>query len=268
MYEASGKPAGGCFVRYASGHAAARVMAKYDKAVIGDRWLDIYLATSAEMAGGRGAAQLAGSMVLSMRGLPFSCASASVAALLASHGIATRPGSVLCGTDPDGRPSGTAVARAAAEVDAPRAVSLSRQLTMHGRYIEVFRTTEQEYERAGSAASQLTQAGDAWPEGAGGGGAAALQPEEATLPLVSLRGLPFAASAEAVLEGMLGGLRVAPAGLHMVLEADGRPHGVRAALGGGRRIADRPERALDTAPSGHPRERQPRARQQDLTLRV
>ncbi len=135
-----------------------------------------------------------GSVVVKMRGLPYSAQEEQIADFFSGLRIAS--GGVSLGRDSNGRPSGEAHVEFASEGDASAAMALNRQ-RMGNRYIELFRTKQLPNARRSSAAS-----GGA-AEGAGNGSDS-----------LRMRGMPFH-STEADVSTFFRGYNIASGGIKL-----------------------------------------------------
>ena len=93
----------------------------------------------AASGGGGGAREESGSIVIKMRGLPYSATEAEIANFFAGLKIAN--GGVSIGRDASGRASGEAHVEFVSDQDAQSAMLLNRQ-RIGARYIELFRTKQ------------------------------------------------------------------------------------------------------------------------------
>jgi len=172
-----------------------------------------------------------------LRGLPFQASEQDVAQWFAST-----PGGpinvlrVLFTYNNSGRKSGESIVELP-EFMAERAVQLLHNRNMQNRYIEVFISSEAEASQANVVPpmqvpmnmqmAAATGSAPAWADGGGMSG------------LVRLRGLPFNATPEQVLQ-FFAGFEVprGVAGIHMVLGGNGRPNGEAFVEFGSEELAD------------------------------
>eukprot|EP00659_Diplonema_papillatum_P013079 gene13079-20174_t len=203
LFDRTGKAKGECFVRFESDEMAKQALSK-DRQYMGHRFVECYLQTvaSADRAEAASVDQTKDSLYIRLRGLPFSAKEGEIVEFLGEHRVNAVPGSVIIEFGADGRHSGCATVKLFSISDADLAVSLHRQIRFGSRYVEVFRTTEQD-------ALQVQQTH-------GGASAEAF--------VVKLRGLPMT-STELDVVDFMSGVNVVPKGIHMVDNDYGRVNG-------------------------------------------
>eukprot|EP00310_Coccolithus_braarudii_P006538 CAMPEP_0183378550 /NCGR_PEP_ID=MMETSP0164_2-20130417/124971_1 /TAXON_ID=221442 /ORGANISM="Coccolithus pelagicus ssp braarudi, Strain PLY182g" /LENGTH=510 /DNA_ID=CAMNT_0025556117 /DNA_START=104 /DNA_END=1636 /DNA_ORIENTATION=- len=165
----------------------------------------------------------AGTSYVRLRGLPFSAAEQEIAQWFASApGGAIAAVRVIFTYNAIGRKSGEAYVELQDPMAAERAAQVLNNRHLGQRYIEVFVSSEGEASQATAPVMQTPQQMGAGPAG-GWQGDAIMAMSNA---IVRLRGLPFNATAESVVQFFQG--HPIPAGIHgvqMVLGHNGRPNG-------------------------------------------
>eukprot|EP01062_Namystynia_karyoxenos_P001072 TRINITY_DN10373_c0_g1_i1.p1 TRINITY_DN10373_c0_g1~~TRINITY_DN10373_c0_g1_i1.p1 ORF type:complete len:804 (+),score=203.04 TRINITY_DN10373_c0_g1_i1:70-2481(+) len=214
MYDSLGRPRGDCFVSFQSKEDAARALAERDHQEMGGRFLELFRSTEREMkeaASSRGL-DTSGSLLLRLRGLPFSATEDDVEDFLHAGDVEVVTGSVHLQLGTDGRPTGQAFVRVPDDSAATKATQLHKVGQIGSRYIEVYRCSEAELE---GVLKQHAALSSVIPTMAGTAG---------TDHIVKARGLPFAACEPDIAE-FFSGLRIAREGIHLVFGPDGRPSG-------------------------------------------
>lgn len=214
---------------------------KRHKHHIGQRYIEVYRATGDDfvnVAGGNNNEAQAflsrgGQVIVRMRGLPYDCTPKQV---LAFFGSGENPCEVMDGDDgvlfvkkADGRATGDAFVLFQSEEMASRALQKHREV-IGSRYIELFRSTTAEvqqvlnrcmdprtYEQQQPLLTNLPQVPLISPQ---------LLPPGSRKDCIRLRGLPFEAQVEQILE-FLGehSKNIVYQGVHMVYNAQGQPSG-------------------------------------------
>eukprot|EP01059_Diplonema_ambulator_P036923 TRINITY_DN950_c0_g1_i7.p1 TRINITY_DN950_c0_g1~~TRINITY_DN950_c0_g1_i7.p1 ORF type:complete len:912 (+),score=247.55 TRINITY_DN950_c0_g1_i7:55-2790(+) len=204
LYDRTGKPKGECFVRFGSDDLAKEAM-KMDRQYMGHRFVECYLTKSslADKAEAMSVDQTKDSVYVRLRGLPFSAKERDISNFLAEHGITAVDESVVIEFGSDGRHSGCATVKLASTEHTEKAISLHRNVRFGSRYVEIFKTTEEDALQA-----EKTH-----------GGAGARDSF-----VVKLRGLPMTSS-EADVITFLVGVKIATHGIHMVDNDYGRANG-------------------------------------------
>jgi RNA recognition motif-containing protein len=251
-----GSPAGDAYVAFASEEEAARALREKAGATLGGRTLELRVATRGEMyarrsmGGARAATGAAGALtvsggasgggsgsrgvaggpmpsgthVLKMRGLPFSAAEEDIRAFFAPAGARLHePGGVHIVTRVDGRPTGEAFVAFDSEEEMGKAMTRKRE-RIGERYIELFHASVRDYQLAGFATPGGVVAGGAYGAAAVTGGLG--RPDAAYRGVVRLRGLPFRARPEDVLNFFAGsGVTIQNDGIFLTSLPDGRASG-------------------------------------------
>ncbi|XP_054722773.1 LOW QUALITY PROTEIN: RNA-binding protein fusilli-like [Uloborus diversus] len=214
---------------------------KRHKHHIGQRYIEVYRATGEDfinVAGGNNNEAQAflsrgGQVIVRMRGLPYDCTPKQVLLFFASG---EHPCRVMDGEDgvlfvrkADGRATGDAFVLFAGEEDATKALQKHREV-IGSRYIELFRSTTAEvqqvlnrcmdprtYEQPQPLLSNIPQVPLISSQ---------LLPPGSRKDCIRLRGLPFEAAVEQILE-FLGehSKNIIYQGVHMVYNAQGQPSG-------------------------------------------
>ncbi|XP_074841796.1 epithelial splicing regulatory protein 1 isoform X2 [Carettochelys insculpta] len=200
---------------------------------MGNRYIEVYKATGDDflkIAGGTSneAAQFLSKenqVIVRMRGLPFSATTEEVLMFFGQHCPVTggKEG-ILFVTYPDNRPTGDAFVLFACEEYAQNALKKHKDL-LGKRYIELFRSTAAEVQQVLNRYSSTPLVSLPTPS------ALPMLPPQFIPPTsvrdcVRLRGLPYAATIEDILE-FLGEFSadIRTQGVHMVLNHQGRPSG-------------------------------------------
>jgi len=219
VFNAIGKLTGECYVQLSSSEEVLQALKQLDGQYLGRRFVECWPATEGEMAAERQHSlrqnrALQSSLVLRMRGLPFSARELDIYDFLASYGVEGVPGTSCIEFGSDARPTGWAYVRLGSEPDMQRCLELHRKARMGGRYVEMARATEQEmFSVTMSAAVQAARPRESLSSNEDGEGC-----------VVRLRGLPFMAG-EADIVHFLDGIEIAPRGVHLVLDVVGRRSG-------------------------------------------
>ena len=207
-----GRSKGEAYVTFFTDDEAARAAAERDRQMLGARYIEIFSATPEEVAEAERLSdeiQNNTSNILRLRGIPYSATDTDIQTFFLNNKVSIHPASVHIQMGPDGRPTGCAFVKAFSEEDKNRALELSRDSNrayMGSRYVEVYRATETELQRAQR------------PQGV------ALHGGHGTDHVVKLRGLPYAAN-ELDIANFFQGLNIAAQGIHLVYNADNRPSG-------------------------------------------
>eukprot|EP01062_Namystynia_karyoxenos_P063297 TRINITY_DN56118_c0_g1_i1.p1 TRINITY_DN56118_c0_g1~~TRINITY_DN56118_c0_g1_i1.p1 ORF type:complete len:566 (+),score=159.32 TRINITY_DN56118_c0_g1_i1:72-1769(+) len=214
-FDGLGRPKGECFACFATPDEAARAVAGRDRQELGGRYVELFLSSPQELreACASQAADTSGSLLLRLRGLPFSATEEEVGQLMSRAAVRLVRGSIHVQIGPDGRPVGQAFVRVADEEAAQKALALHTVARMGHRYVEVYRAGEAELQSVVQQAALLNSA--------------AAQPLAGTAGsehIVKLRGLPFSAT-QVDIAAFFAGLIPAPRGIHLVLGPDKRPTG-------------------------------------------
>eukprot|EP01059_Diplonema_ambulator_P036920 TRINITY_DN950_c0_g1_i2.p1 TRINITY_DN950_c0_g1~~TRINITY_DN950_c0_g1_i2.p1 ORF type:complete len:1900 (+),score=439.49 TRINITY_DN950_c0_g1_i2:41-5740(+) len=204
LYDRTGKPKGECFVRFETDDMAKQAM-KMDRQYMGHRFVECYLTNidQADRVESMLVDQTKDSCYVRLRGLPFSAKERDISNFLAEHGITAVDESVVIEFGSDGRHSGCATVKLASTEHTEKAISLHRNVRFGSRYVEIFKTTEEDALQA-----EKTH-----------GGAGARDSF-----VVKLRGLPMTSS-EADVITFLVGVKIATHGIHMVDNDYGRANG-------------------------------------------
>mmetsp|Transcript_40212 Transcript_40212/g.87902 ORF Transcript_40212/g.87902 Transcript_40212/m.87902 type:complete len:614 (+) Transcript_40212:81-1922(+) len=163
--------------------------------------------------------------VLRLRGLPFSCQASDIVTLFDEYEIGEEE--VIMLTSPFGKPTGEAYVRFWSPEAAEDALETKQNKEIGSRYIEVFRSSEEELQSQ-CGTPEVAPAPKAARATAGGKG----PPPSRSNPLakpgprftVRLRGLPFASQASDVVE-FLAEYDTVPSQVRMATGVDGRPTG-------------------------------------------
>uniref|UniRef100_A0A8C5BMV6 Epithelial splicing regulatory protein 2 n=1 Tax=Gadus morhua TaxID=8049 RepID=A0A8C5BMV6_GADMO len=202
---------------------------------MGSRYIEVYKATGEEflkIAGGTSneVAQFLSKenqVIIRMRGLPFTATPQDVLSFLGPESPVTDGAEGLLFVKyPDGRPSGDAFVLFSCEEYAQNALRKHKQI-LGKRYIELFRSTAAEVQQVLNRYMSAPLISTLPP--------APILPVMATPPFlatantrdcVRLRGLPYTAAIEDILEFMgEHTVDIKPHGVHMVLNQQGRPSG-------------------------------------------
>ncbi|GHP08312.1 hypothetical protein PPROV_000705200 [Pycnococcus provasolii] len=156
--------------------------------------------------------------VLRMRGLPYQATEEAVAEFFSDFEIPLG-GTLLC-LNSQGRATGDGYVRFANEEDAAHALETKNRAHMGRRYVELFPSTEEDmvnaHQRSQVHAQAAAQAAGALPG----------NPDPRYPGVVRMRGLPFSAGAEQVLQFFQGcGGDVVPEGILLTYTHDGRATG-------------------------------------------
>ena len=229
-----GKPKGEAYARMTTEEEASRAVAERNTQMLGSRYIELFSVPTEEMDE---AAKLADevenntSLVLRLRGIPYSASESQIETFFASNGVTIDPASIHIQIGMDGRPSGCAFVRSSTEDDLQRALKL-RMAYMGSRYVELYRATESELTRSlmhSRGESTLQRGGGGGGGmGVGGGYGGGQQMGVPGAPnsdcIVRLRGLPFQAN-EHDIASFFAGLNIAAQGIHLVYNSDNRPSG-------------------------------------------
>uniref|UniRef100_A0A668ANP9 Epithelial splicing regulatory protein 2 n=1 Tax=Myripristis murdjan TaxID=586833 RepID=A0A668ANP9_9TELE len=190
---------------------------------MGSRYIEVYKATGEEflkIAGGTSneVAQFLSKenqVIIRMRGLPFTATPQDVLAFLGPESPVTdATEGLLFVKYPDGRPTGDAFVLFSCEEYAQNALKKHKQI-LGKRYIELFRSTAAEVQQVLNRYMSTPLISTLPPP-----------PIVNTRDCVRLRGLPYTAAIEDILEFMgEHTIDIKPHGVHMVLNQQGRPSG-------------------------------------------
>jgi len=227
-HDHTGRPSGQAYVVFETAAEAQHAL-KLDKEKIGERWIDLFLSSKAEMfhalptmrgyggpgAGGGGAAirssgpkgvSIGGiTHVIRVRGLPFDCTRMDLQHFFASVGPTAN--GIFFANRMDGRSSGEAFVVLHSH-DAVRQALMQDKQKMGSRWLDIFESHPGElFSRIGAAAVTLGAKDDVGYAG-----------------VLKMRGLPFQTTVPDVAT-WFGAYRVAPHGVFITMGADGRPTG-------------------------------------------
>uniref|UniRef100_A0A669D2H9 Epithelial splicing regulatory protein 2 n=1 Tax=Oreochromis niloticus TaxID=8128 RepID=A0A669D2H9_ORENI len=219
---AQGRRNGEALVRFINSEHRDLALERH-KHHMGSRYIEVYKATGEEflkIAGGTSneVAQFLSKenqVIIRMRGLPFTATPQEVLAFLGPESPVTDgTEGLLFVKYPDGRPTGDAFVLFSCEEYAQNALKKHKQI-LGKRYIELFRSTAAEVQQVLNRYMSTPLISTLPPS-----------PIVSTRDCVRLRGLPYTAGIEDILEFMgEHTVDIKPHGVHMVLNQQGRPSG-------------------------------------------
>uniref|UniRef100_A0A665T917 Epithelial splicing regulatory protein 2-like n=1 Tax=Echeneis naucrates TaxID=173247 RepID=A0A665T917_ECHNA len=219
---AQGRRNGEALVRFINSEHRDLALERH-KHHMGSRYIEVYKATGEEflkIAGGTSneVAQFLSKenqVIIRMRGLPFTATPQEVLSFLGPESPVTDGGEGLLFVKyPDGRPTGDAFVLFSCEEYAQNALKKHKQI-LGKRYIELFRSTAAEVQQVLNRYMSTPLIPTLPPS-----------PIVSTRDCVRLRGLPYTAGIEDILEFMgEHTVDIKPHGVHMVLNQQGRPSG-------------------------------------------
>uniref|UniRef100_A0A8C4IQN5 Epithelial splicing regulatory protein 2 n=1 Tax=Dicentrarchus labrax TaxID=13489 RepID=A0A8C4IQN5_DICLA len=219
---AQGRRNGEALVRFVNSEHRDLALERH-KHHMGSRYIEVYKATGEEflkIAGGTSneVAQFLSKenqVIIRMRGLPFTATPQEVLSFLGPESPVTDGAEGLLFVKyPDGRPTGDAFVLFSCEEYAQNALKKHKQI-LGKRYIELFRSTAAEVQQVLNRYMSTPLISTLPPS-----------PIVSTRDCVRLRGLPYTAGIEDILEFMgEHTVDIKPHGVHMVLNQQGRPSG-------------------------------------------
>uniref|UniRef100_A0A3Q1G2S0 Epithelial splicing regulatory protein 2 n=1 Tax=Acanthochromis polyacanthus TaxID=80966 RepID=A0A3Q1G2S0_9TELE len=219
---AQGRRNGEALVRFINSEHRDLALERH-KHHMGSRYIEVYKATGEEflkIAGGTSneVAQFLSKenqVIIRMRGLPFTATPQEVLSFLGPESPVTDGGEGLLFVKyPDGRPTGDAFVLFSCEEYAQNALKKHKQI-LGKRYIELFRSTAAEVQQVLNRYMSTPLISTLPPS-----------PIVSTRDCIRLRGLPYTAGIEDILEFMAEHtVDIKPHGVHMVLNQQGRPSG-------------------------------------------
>uniref|UniRef100_A0A671VK69 Epithelial splicing regulatory protein 2 n=1 Tax=Sparus aurata TaxID=8175 RepID=A0A671VK69_SPAAU len=219
---AQGRRNGEALVRFINSEHRDLALERH-KHHMGSRYIEVYKATGEEflkIAGGTSneVAQFLSKenqVIIRMRGLPFTATPQEVLSFLGPESPVTDDAEGLLFVKyPDGRPTGDAFVLFSCEEYAQNALKKHKQI-LGKRYIELFRSTAAEVQQVLNRYMSTPLISTLPPS-----------PIVSTRDCVRLRGLPYTAGIEDILEFMgEHTVDIKPHGVHMVLNQQGRPSG-------------------------------------------
>uniref|UniRef100_A0A3B4WSQ6 Epithelial splicing regulatory protein 2 n=1 Tax=Seriola lalandi dorsalis TaxID=1841481 RepID=A0A3B4WSQ6_SERLL len=219
---AQGRRNGEALVRFINSEHRDLALERH-KHHMGSRYIEVYKATGEEflkIAGGTSneVAQFLSKenqVIIRMRGLPFTATPQEVLSFLGPESPVTDGAEGLLFVKyPDGRPTGDAFVLFSCEEYAQNALKKHKQI-LGKRYIELFRSTAAEVQQVLNRYMSTPLISTLPPS-----------PIVSTRDCVRLRGLPYTAGIEDILEFMgEHTVDIKPHGVHMVLNQQGRPSG-------------------------------------------
>uniref|UniRef100_A0AAQ5Z0F8 RRM domain-containing protein n=1 Tax=Amphiprion ocellaris TaxID=80972 RepID=A0AAQ5Z0F8_AMPOC len=219
---AQGRRNGEALVRFINSEHRDLALERH-KHHMGSRYIEVYKATGEEflkIAGGTSneVAQFLSKenqVIIRMRGLPFTATPQEVLSFLGPESPVTDGGEGLLFVKyPDGRPTGDAFVLFSCEEYAQNALKKHKQI-LGKRYIELFRSTAAEVQQVLNRYMSTPLIATLPPS-----------PIVSTRDCIRLRGLPYTAGIEDILEFMgEHTVDIKPHGVHMVLNQQGRPSG-------------------------------------------
>uniref|UniRef100_A0A8D3A1G7 Epithelial splicing regulatory protein 2 n=1 Tax=Scophthalmus maximus TaxID=52904 RepID=A0A8D3A1G7_SCOMX len=219
---AQGRRNGEALVRFINSEHRDLALERH-KHHMGSRYIEVYKATGEEflkIAGGTSneVAQFLSKenqVIIRMRGLPFTATPQEVLSFLGPESPVTDGAEGLLFVKyPDGRPTGDAFVLFSCEEYAQNALKKHKQI-LGKRYIELFRSTAAEVQQVLNRYMSTPLIATLPPS-----------PIVSTRDCVRLRGLPYTAGIEDILEFMgEHTVDIKPHGVHMVLNQQGRPSG-------------------------------------------
>uniref|UniRef100_A0A8C2X198 Epithelial splicing regulatory protein 2 n=1 Tax=Cyclopterus lumpus TaxID=8103 RepID=A0A8C2X198_CYCLU len=234
---AQGRRNGEALVRFISSEHRDLALERH-KHHMGSRYIEVYKATGEEflkIAGGTSneVAQFLSKenqVIIRMRGLPFTATPQEVLSFLGSESPVTDGGEGLLFVKyPDGRPTGDAFVLFSCEEYAQNALKRHKQI-LGKRYIELFRSTAAEVQQVLNRYMSAPLISTLPPSPMMPVSVLTTPPylpaASSTRDCVRLRGLPYTAGIEDILEFMgEHTVDIKPHGVHMVLNQQGRPSG-------------------------------------------
>ncbi|XP_056134635.1 epithelial splicing regulatory protein 2 [Lampris incognitus] len=234
---AQGRRNGEALVRFINQEHRDMAMERH-KHHMGSRYIEVYKATGEEflkIAGGTSneVAQFLSKenqVIIRMRGLPFTASSQDVRAFLGSESpITDGAEGLLFVKYPDGRPTGDAFVLFSCEEYAQNALKKHKQI-LGKRYIELFRSTAAEVQQVLNRYMSTPLISTLPPQAIVPvpvlTSPSYVQTASSTRDCIRLRGLPYTAAIEDILEFMGDhAIDIKPQGVHMVLNQQGRPSG-------------------------------------------
>ncbi|KAA8595451.1 hypothetical protein FQN60_010742, partial [Etheostoma spectabile] len=234
---AQGRRNGEALVRFINSEHRDLALERH-KHHMGNRYIEVYKATGEEflkIAGGTSneVAQFLSKenqVIIRMRGLPFIATPQEVLSFLGPESPVTDGAEGLLFVKyPDGRPTGDAFVLFSCEEYAQNALKKHKQI-LGKRYIELFRSTAAEVQQVLNRYMSTPLISTLPPSPIVSVSALAtppyLQAASSTRDCVRLRGLPYTAGIEDILEFMgEHTVDIKPHGVHMVLNQQGRPSG-------------------------------------------
>uniref|UniRef100_A0A8C9T0P6 Epithelial splicing regulatory protein 2 n=1 Tax=Scleropages formosus TaxID=113540 RepID=A0A8C9T0P6_SCLFO len=219
---AQGRRNGEALVRFVNSEHRDLALERH-KHHMGSRYIEVYKATGEEflkIAGGTSneVAQFLSKenqVIIRMRGLPFTATPEDVLGFLGPESPVTDGSEGLLFVKyPDGRPTGDAFVLFSCEEYALHALKKHKQI-LGKRYIELFRSTAAEVQQVLNRYVSTPLISTLPPP-----------PAMVTRDCIRLRGLPYTAAIEDILEFMgEHTVDIKPHGVHMVLNQQGRPSG-------------------------------------------
>uniref|UniRef100_A0A3Q1IYC7 RRM domain-containing protein n=1 Tax=Anabas testudineus TaxID=64144 RepID=A0A3Q1IYC7_ANATE len=219
---AQGRRNGEALVRFINSEHRDLALERH-KHHMGSRYIEVYKATGEEflkIAGGTSNEvtqflSKENQVIIRMRGLPFTATPQEVLSFLGPESPVTDGSEGLLFVKyPDGRPTGDAFVLFSCEEYAQNALKKHKQI-LGKRYIELFRSTAAEVQQVLNRYMSTPLISTLPPS-----------PIVSTRDCVRLRGLPYAAGIEDILEFMgEHTVDIKPHGVHMVLNQQGRPSG-------------------------------------------
>merc|ERR1712129_265499 len=153
------RASGEAWVQFRSEDMASKAIASRDRGHIGGRYVELFPATSHEVARimdhqryrGSGSPLMTfpsahGAAYLKLRGIPYSATVQDVVSFMDGFNVA--PSQVAIGRTADGRPSGDAWVQLSDERAATSAMQAKNRASLGGRYVEIFPSNFQEAFRA------------------------------------------------------------------------------------------------------------------------
>ncbi|XP_042561412.1 epithelial splicing regulatory protein 2 isoform X2 [Clupea harengus] len=233
---AQGRRNGEALVRFINSEHRDMALERH-KHHMGSRYIEVYKATGEEflkIAGGTSNEvtqflSKENQVIIRMRGLPFTATPQDVLGFLGAESPVTdATEGLLFVKYPDGRPTGDAFVLFACEEYAQNALKKHKQI-LGKRYIELFRSTAAEVQQVLNRYMSTPLISTLPPPPMVQMPVMAAQPfltTGTTRDCVRLRGLPYTAAIEDILEFMgEHTIDIKPHGVHMVLNQQGRPSG-------------------------------------------
>lgn len=145
----TGRASGEAFVTLSSEELVQRVMVEKQHQSIGNRYVEIFVSSQAELSGVHNVAasrqamdaQESRDLVVRMRGLPYQASEEDVLGFWNGYSVVQV---ALAGVGPGGRPSGEAFVEFSTPEERARAIATKQHSLMGSRYIELFVATPQE----------------------------------------------------------------------------------------------------------------------------